>query len=86
MGQKPHRNSSEHPNPHHRRKWVVHLPQNCTIGFDPQQCGESVEPALWDIEKVLKEWYKKYSTGARTGEIDKQRVSEPFSRQKGHFT
>ena len=28
---------SEHPNPHSKRlKWVVHLPQNGTIGFDPQ--------------------------------------------------
>ena len=29
--------SSEHPNPHQNRlKWVVHLPQNGTIAFDPQ--------------------------------------------------
>ena len=30
------RTLSEHPNPHYRLKWVVHLPQNGTIGFDPQ--------------------------------------------------
>ena len=28
---------SEHPNPHYNRlKWVVHLPQNGTIVFEPQ--------------------------------------------------
>ena len=30
---------SEHPNPHKKRlKWVVHLPQNDTIYFNPQPC------------------------------------------------
>ena len=33
MGQNPNRTPSEHPNPHYRQKWVVHLPQNDTIGF-----------------------------------------------------
>ena len=36
MGQKPNRTPSEHPNPHYRVKWAVHLPQNGTLGFDPQ--------------------------------------------------
>ena len=37
MGQEPNRTPNEHPNPHSNRlKWVVHLPQNGTIGFDPQ--------------------------------------------------
>ena len=37
MGQNPNRTPSEHPNPNKNRpKWVVHLPQNGTIGFDPQ--------------------------------------------------
>ena len=36
MGQNP-----VHPNPHQNRlKWVVHLPQNGTIGFDPQPTGD----------------------------------------------
>ena len=35
MGQNP-VPSSEHPNPHENRlKWVVHLFQNGTIGFEP---------------------------------------------------
>ena len=37
MDQNPNRTPSEHPNPHENRlKWVVHLPQNGTICFDPQ--------------------------------------------------
>ena len=37
MGQNPNRTPSEHPNPHSDRlQWVVYLPQNGTIGFDPQ--------------------------------------------------
>ena len=37
MGQNPNSTPSEHPNPHENRlTWVVHLPQNGTIGFDPQ--------------------------------------------------
>ena len=33
---------SEHPNPHYNRlKWVVHLPRNGTIGFDPQPNANS---------------------------------------------
>ena len=28
MGQNPNRTPSEHPNPHYRLKWVLHLPQN----------------------------------------------------------
>ena len=40
MGQNPKsRTASEHPNPLRNKiglKWVVHLPQNGTIGFDPQ--------------------------------------------------
>ena len=37
IGQNPNRTPSEHPNPHqHRLKWLVHLPQNGTISFDPQ--------------------------------------------------
>ena len=40
MGQNPNPTPSEHPNPHENRlKWVVHLPQNGTIGFDPQPNG-----------------------------------------------
>ena len=38
-GSKPRLSPSEHPNPHsNRRKWVLHLPQNGTIGFDPWPC------------------------------------------------
>ena len=37
MSQNPNRTPSEYPNPHKNRlKWVVHLPRNGTIGFDPQ--------------------------------------------------
>ena len=37
-GSKP-RTPSEHPNPRKNRvTWVVHLPQNGTIGVDPQPC------------------------------------------------
>ena len=37
MGQNPNRTPSEHPNPHSNRvTWVVHPPQNGTIGFDAQ--------------------------------------------------
>ena len=47
------RTPSEHPNPHENRlKWVVHLPQNGNIGFDPQPnpyTGSRASLALaWD--------------------------------------
>ena len=36
------RTPSENPNPHKNRlKWVVHLPEKGSIGFDPQPCEES---------------------------------------------
>ena len=46
-GQNPNRTPSEHPNPHYNRlNWVVHLPQNGTIGFDPQPHGMKEELAV----------------------------------------
>ena len=47
MGRNPNRTPSEHPNPHqNRRKWVVHLPQNGTIRFDPQPTTLTRTPFL----------------------------------------
>ena len=43
MGQKTNRTPNEHPNPHQNRlKRGVRLPQNGTIGFDPQPNGSNV--------------------------------------------
>ena len=43
------RTPSEHPNPDSNRlHWVVHLPQNGTIGSDPLPNGDSDEGTLLD--------------------------------------
>ena len=43
-GQNANRTPSEHPNPRKNRlKWMVHLPQNGTIGFDPQPHVQEVQ-------------------------------------------
>ena len=46
--------SSEHPNPHeNRQKWVVHLPQNGTTGFDSQPYEASLAPVLCSFPRLL---------------------------------
>ena len=61
MGQNPNRLApSEHPiqSNHYRLKWVVHLPQNGTICFDPQP---NVGNLQGDLPRVRFVWVKRRS-------------------------
>ena len=59
MGQNPNRTPSEHSNPHQNRlKWVVHPPQNGTIGFDPQPHDQYCLVDVKPCKRCPREWHQ----------------------------
>ena len=72
MGQNPNRTPSEHPHPHKQRpKWVVHLPHNGIIGFDPQPFEPQVTlhqvDCCLDISQNAPDFLGMDTSMARTG-------------------